>query len=275
MSDYAIGDVQGCYDPLMRLLDVIDFNEHQDRLWFVGDLVNRGPQSLEVLRFIKQLPQKPFITLGNHDLHLLGKIFTEHSHQNHDDTLHTILAADDREELGHWLRMQSILIHDMNLNVLMCHAGIAPVWTLSQAKQFACELEASLHSPDFLHFLQTMYGNKPDHWQDSLTGYDRLRLICNYFTRMRFCDQDGNLVLSYKGTIAAAPPELIPWFALQNRISIDADIVFGHWAALQGYSPIATIHAIDTGCLWGGPLTALRLQDKQRFTTPGLSSVRK
>jgi len=270
MSDYAIGDVQGCYEPLMRLLDVIDFDDKQDRLWFVGDLVNRGPQSLEVLRFIKQLPIRANITLGNHDLHLLSKIFADQGYHNPDDTLHTILATDDREELGHWLRQQSILIYDAPLNIVMCHAGIAPVWTLTQAKKYAGELENTLRSPDFTLFLKTMYGNQPDHWQEGLQGIDRLRIITNYFTRMRFCDQEGHLILNYKGTLAEAPPDLVPWFAVKNRIAIEADLVFGHWAALQGHSPIATIHAIDTGCLWGGPLTALRLQDKQRFTTQGL-----
>lgn len=270
MSDYAIGDIQGCYDPLMRLLEVFNFNEHDDQLWFVGDLVNRGPQSLEVLRFLKALPKPAKITLGNHDLHLLGKIFNDHWYHAPDDTLQEILAADDRDELGHWLRQQSILIHDEALNVVMCHAGIAPVWTLEKAKACARELETVLHSPDFRSFLEKMYGNKPSRWQDDLQGTDRLRLITNYFTRMRFCDQQGNLVLDYKGTIATAPANLVPWFAVQDRIPIDADIVFGHWAALQGHSPIPTIHAIDTGSLWGGSLTALRLQDKQRFTVSGL-----
>ncbi|KTC94580.1 symmetrical bis(5'-nucleosyl)-tetraphosphatase [Legionella erythra] len=271
MPDYAIGDIQGCYEPLLRLLDHIQFNEHSDRLWFVGDLVNRGPQSLAVLRFVKNLPLTPYVTLGNHDLHLLGKLFTDSPRQNHDDTLQEILAAPDRDELGHWLRRQSILHHDEALKVVMCHAGIAPVWNLAQAKQHALELESALSGPDYQIFLTHMYGNSPDHWSDELHGMERLRLITNYFTRMRFCDAGGRLLLHYKGTLAAASLDMLPWFAVPNRCDIDADIVFGHWAALQGHSPNPRIHAIDTGCFWGGPLTALRLQDKQRFQVSGLN----
>lgn len=269
MPDYAIGDVQGCYDPLQRLLDHINFNEKLDRLWFVGDLVNRGPQSLAVLRFIKNLPIPAHITLGNHDLHLLAKLFVNNSQVNQDDTLYEILNADDAQELGHWLRKQSILYHDPVLKVVICHAGIAPVWDLPLAKACAGELEKVLAGDNFRYFLENMYGNEPDYWSDEFRGIARLRVITNYFTRMRFCDKQGHLVLSFKGTIADAPANLIPWFELPNRKPIDAAIVFGHWAALQGYSPAPSIFAIDTGCLWGGQLTALRLQDKQRFSVPG------
>ncbi|MBA2710814.1 MAG: symmetrical bis(5'-nucleosyl)-tetraphosphatase [Tatlockia sp.] len=269
MSDYAIGDVQGCYDQLQRLLDHIKFNEKNDRLWFVGDLVNRGPQSLAVLRFIKNLPLKARITLGNHDLHLLAKLFVNNSIHLHDDTLNEVLSADDADELGHWLRKQSLLYHDPKLNVVICHAGIAPLWDLPLAKACASEVELVLSGENYSFFLENMYGNEPDLWSDDLKGMDRLRIITNYFTRMRFCDRQGRLVLSYKGTIATAPANLIPWYDLPNRKPIDVDIVFGHWAALQGHSPVPNIFAIDTGCLWGGQLTALRLQDRQRFSVPG------
>lgn len=269
MPDYAIGDVQGCYDPLQRLLELINFDERSDRLWFVGDLVNRGPQSLSVLRFIKNLPIAAPITLGNHDLHLLGKLFGSHSKINHDDTLHEVLTASDGEELGHWLRKQSILYHDETLNVVMCHAGIAPAWDFLQAKACARELEEVLAGEYFRSYLDEMYGNEPDHWSDELTGIARLRLITNYFSRMRFCDKQGRLVLSYKGTLKDAPANLVPWYAVPGRKQIKADIVFGHWAALEGKCPDPTIYAIDTGCLWGGHLTALRLQDRQRFSVPG------
>lgn len=270
MADYAIGDVQGCYEPLLRLLDFIHFNEHSDRLWFVGDLVNRGPQSLEVLRFIKSLPIKPHITLGNHDLHLLVKIFTKNPKYNADDTLHPILIAEDAEAIGHWLRHQSILVHDEALNLVMSHAGIAPVWSIDTAKQCAKELEAALQADTFHHFLDAMYGNQPDYWDESLSGMDRLRVITNYFTRMRFCDLQGRLVLDYKGTIANAPADLVPWFGVPERIPIPCDIVFGHWAALLGQCALSGIHAIDTGSLWGGQLTALRLQDRKRFAVTGM-----
>lgn len=270
MADYVIGDVQGCYDPLQRLLEKIDFNEHVDRLWFVGDLVNRGPHSLAVLRFIKNLTIAPRITLGNHDLHLLAHLFGGQTRINHDDTLNEILAAPDREELGHWLRQQSILYHDPQLNVVMCHAGIAPTWDLHQAKILAMELENALTGMHYGEYLTHMYGNDPDHWSDELTGIDRLRVICNYFTRMRFCNQWGHLVLTYKGTILGAPKDLYPWYSVPHRHEIEADIVFGHWAALQGECPHPRIYAMDTGCFWGGQLTALRLQDKQCFMVSGI-----
>ncbi|MBA2652457.1 MAG: symmetrical bis(5'-nucleosyl)-tetraphosphatase [Tatlockia sp.] len=269
MPDYAIGDVQGCYDPLQRLLEQIDFDEQVDRLWFVGDLVNRGPQSLAVLRFIKNLPIPARITLGNHDLHLLAKLFVKNSKGNQDDTLYEVLTADDAEELGHWLRKQAILHHEPALNIVMCHAGIAPAWDLALAKTCAFELEEVLKGENYPSFLEHMYGNEPNYWSEQFTGIERLRVITNYFTRMRFCDKQGHLVLGYKGTIADAPAELVPWFELPNRKPIVADIVFGHWAALQGYSPLPHIFAIDTGCLWGGQLTALRLQDRQRFSVQG------
>lgn len=271
-ADYVIGDVQGCYEPLQRLLEAIDFNEHTDRLWFVGDLVNRGPDSLAVLRFIQQLPLKPWITLGNHDLHLLGRIFTKTTPASADDTLDAILNAPDVEDIGHWLRHQALLHHDESLNVVICHAGIAPLWNLQEAKTYAHELETILQGPHWIDFLTHMYGNQPHRWSPQLTGYERLRVICNYFTRMRFCDADGGLMFHHKGRIDDAPTQLFPWFNLPQRQPIETDIVFGHWAALMGFSPHPTIHSIDTGCLWGGTLTSLRLQDRQRFSVHGLKN---
>lgn len=265
MSDYAIGDVQGCFDALMRLLDHIQFNDRSDRLWFVGDLVNRGPKSLEVLRFIKNLPIKACITLGNHDLHLLARIFNCTSWTNPDDTLDEVLAAEDSKELGHWLRQQPLLHYDAGLNIVMSHAGIAPVWNLAEAKLHAKEVEQVLMQENFCEFLAVMYGNQPDFWDDRLHGFDRLRIIVNYFTRMRLCDSSGRLFLSLKGTLAQAPANLIPWYEVPARKLIEADIVFGHWAALGGKCSAIRVHAIDTGCFWGNPLTALRLQDKKRF----------
>ena len=266
MSDYAIGDIQGCFSALQQLLDHIHFNEHSDRLWFVGDLVNRGPESLAVLRFIKQLPLTPRITLGNHDLHLLNLLFGDNPWKNHDDTLEDIINAPDADELGHWLRQQTLLYHDTTLNIVMCHAGIHPMWDLSHAKAYAHEVEQALVGPHYRTYLTHMYGNDPNHWSDELTGEARLRILCNAFTRMRFCNYQGDLMLSYKGTIEQAPSGLYPWYAVPHRQDISAEIVFGHWAALKGNCPHPRIHAIDTGCLWGGALTALRLQDKQRFS---------
>jgi bis(5'-nucleosyl)-tetraphosphatase (symmetrical) len=274
VADYAIGDVQGCYEPLQRLLECIDFNEKEDRLWFVGDLVNRGPDSLAVLRFIKSLTLTPKITLGNHDLHLLSSLFGRKPWKGHDDTIQEVLDAEDAEELGHWLRKQPVLCYSQELNVVMCHAGISPLWGLSKAIKLAQELEKVLSGEDYVDYLSMMYGNKPDIWSDSLKGMDRLRAITNYFTRMRFCNDQGKLELNYKGAINKTPANFYPWYSVPNRKKIKADIVFGHWAALMGLSPNPKIHAIDTGCFWGGELTALRLQDKRRFTVQGQNNGR-
>lgn len=269
MADYAIGDLQGCYDPLQRLLNAIDFDDKSDKLWFVGDLVNRGPQSLAVLRFIRSLPVVPNITLGNHDLHLLSSLFTDSPWRGHDDTIQEILEAEDGEELGHWLRKQSLLCYSAELNVVMTHAGIAPTWDLPRAQALARELEQVLSGDSFKAFLNQMYGNEPDTWSEHLTGIDRLRCITNYFTRMRLCNAEGGLALGYKGGLEEAPAGLYPWYAVPQRKKIEPDIVFGHWAALQGKCPDPRIHAIDTGCYWGGNLTAIRLQDRQRFVVQG------
>ncbi len=268
MANYVIGDVQGCYESLIQLLDVIQFDDNQDNLIFVGDLVNRGPDSLSVIRLIMRLNNVPVVTLGNHDLHLLARIYTTDGWVGKDDTLSAVLAADDIIDIGNWLRAQSIIFHHQPTDTIICHAGIAPCWDLTTAIRNARELEACLSGDNFLTFLQQMYGNEPHIWDESLAGIGRLRLITNYFTRMRFCDQNGHPLLDFKGKINQAPPGHYPWFLAPNRISIDKDIVFGHWAALEGKCPVANIHAIDTGCLWGGKLTAFRLEDKKRFTYP-------
>jgi bis(5'-nucleosyl)-tetraphosphatase (symmetrical) len=182
------------------------------------------------------------------------------------------VQATDGQELGHWLRTQPLLHYDKSLNVVMTHAGIAPIWDLQQAISLAKELENILGGDNFRDFLNNMYGNQPDCWSDSLDGVERLRVICNYLTRMRFCDEHGRLILHYKGAVSDAPPELYPWYAAPNRKKITADIIFGHWAALMGKSSYPKIHAIDTGCIWGGELIALRLLDMQRFTVPGMVS---
>jgi bis(5'-nucleosyl)-tetraphosphatase (symmetrical) len=272
MSDYAIGDVHGCYEPLMRLLDYVQFDDNNDRLWFVGDLVNRGPQSLDVLRLIKNLKIPARITLGNHDLHLLTNLFGRQKNIYNDDTIDSIINAHDSEELGHWLRKQPLLYHDKALNVVMCHAGIAPIWNLSAAKQYALEVETALAGDNYHDYLDNIYSNDSCCWSPKLTHWVRLRVITNYFTRMRFCRTDGCLALTYKGKPAQAPNDVLPWYEVANRPFIEADIIFGHWSALQGVCPIPTIHAIDTGCLWGKQLTAIRLQDRALFSVLGLKS---
>lgn len=266
--EYAIGDVQGCLDALKRLLDKIQFDDRNDRLWFVGDLVNRGPESLETLRFIYRLRLTPRITLGNHDLHLLHCVFNQHKmHQA--DTLQPIMEAHDRDELCHWLRHQPLLYHDETLRVVMSHAGIYPYWSLEEAKTQAQYLEQALQSDDFKTVLSMLYGNHPSRWADAQTREEKLRFICNAFTRMRFCSEEGALQLHCKGGLENAPENHYPWYTTPHRCMIQETLVFGHWAALNGECPISNIEALDTGCVWGKKLTALRLPDKKRFCVSG------
>jgi bis(5'-nucleosyl)-tetraphosphatase (symmetrical) len=313
MPHYAIGDVQGCYAELMSLLDTIAFNEKTDTLWFAGDMINGGPNNLDVLRFISQLPQKPVVILGNHDLHFLA-VFHKIREIQPDDTFQDILNAPDVEKLAHWLQSQSLAHYDPVLNYLMVHAGISPLWSLQDTLHYAKEIETALNpainsrhpgnaQQDIHRFLMAIFGIKQDeqsmHW----------RLITDTFTRIRFCDDQGKLNLSYKRDIAHAPAGVRPWFdyrknppcaplyqrgghsdglvkkedlkhsARSSALPIwhpDAapkptDILFGHWAALEkeSISEYPHLFALDTGCVWGGKLSALRLDDKQWFQVTG------
>lgn len=264
MSTYAIGDIQGCFSTFEKLLTHIQFNPAEDSLWFTGDLVNRGPQSLETLRYIKQLGDKHRIVLGNHDLHLLAVAHGVHSGWE-EDTLQDILTAPDRVELLDWLSHQSLLHYDETLNYLMVHAGVASSWDLATAQRLAQEVETILRSDKANDFFANMYGNQPDHWQEELVGWDRLRCITNYFTRVRFCYADGRMDLGNKGALASQPETLMPWFQVPHRVTADLPIVFGHWAALGGVTNTPNTFALDTGCIWGFNLTAMRLEDQQRF----------
>ncbi len=263
MAVYAIGDVQGCFAELQALLAKIKFNPDQDTLWFTGDLVNRGPDSLGVLRFVKSLGDRQITVLGNHDLHLIALVYgVKEAHAS--DTLDAILQAPDRDDLIDWLRHCPLLHYDASLNYVMTHAGLAPMWTLQQALSLAKEVEKVLQSDEIISLLENMYGNQPDHWNDQLSGYARLRCITNYLTRMRFCYADGRLDLSYKGEIAGKPEALLPWFSLPSRQNTNEKIIFGHWASLQGESLVPNVFALDTGCVWGNCLTAMRLEDGER-----------
>jgi len=264
MPTYAIGDVQGCYDPLLRLLDKCQFDQNTDTLWFAGDLVNRGPQSLETLRFIKQLGARAISILGNHDLALLAAAYNLRPSKK-DPKLQDILQAPDCEELIEWLRLRNIMHYDKTLDFAMVHAGIPPQWDLNTAIARAKELENTLHSPDFLVFLQNMFGDSPSIWSDALQGWDRLRYITNAFTRMRFCSAEGQLELQAKGKADQAPTNLYPWFKIPTRRHRQVQILFGHWAALQGNVEEPNVFALDTGCVWGNCLTAVRLEDKKFF----------
>ena len=260
MSTYAIGDVQGCYDELQRLLDSLHFDPARDRLWFTGDLVNRGPKSLQTLRLAREFDAVS--VLGNHDLHLLAVSEGIDDHRGNSDTLGPVLAAHDRDELLAWLRARPLLHHDAELGFAMIHAGLAPQWDLDTAKSCAAEVETVLRGPDYREFFAHMYGNEPDRWpapgEPALTGMDRLRFIVNCFTRLRYCGPDGRLALKAKGAPGTQPDGAIPWFEIPGRASRGTKIVFGHWSTL-GYRAAEDVWALDTGCLWGGQLTALHL----------------
>lgn len=265
MATYAIGDVQGCYESLQCLLEKIAFNPDLDKLWLVGDLINRGPDSLATLRYLYSIRSSVEFVLGNHDLHFLAVAYgLRHKGQN--DTLDSLLNASDRQELMDWL-IQGKLIHtDEKLGFTMVHAGIPPIWSLQQAQAHAREVEAVLQSRYRRDFLSSMYGNSPKRWKNKLIGMDRLRLITNYFTRMRFCSSDGTLELETKENAAAAPLGFAPWFSFAERKTVNDKIIFGHWAALEGKVSAPNVYALDTGCVWGGSLSALRLEDLQLFS---------
>jgi bis(5'-nucleosyl)-tetraphosphatase (symmetrical) len=261
---WAIGDVQGCYDELCALLERIVFDAGRDRLWFVGDLVNRGPQSLEVLRFVRGLGDRAVAVLGNHDLHLLAAAAGTRR-PNPKDTFDEILAAPDRDALVDWLRRRPLLHADDELGVVMIHAGLAPQWNSARARACAAEVEAVLRADDYREFLAAMYGDRPDRWSDDLRGIDRLRFSLNCFTRLRLCDRDGRLHLREKGSPWNRSNGLVPWFAAPGRASAGADLVFGHWSMLGRYEDRANgVYALDSGCIWGGALTALRLDGDSR-----------
>ncbi len=267
MATYAIGDVQGCYEAFMRLLDQIRFDEAQDRLWFVGDLVNRGPESLKTLRCIKQLGKKHIVVLGNHDLHLLAVAYGYQSMRSL-DTFHEILLAPDQEELMTWLRQRPLFHYDPNLDFAMVHAGIYPQWSLEETQAFAQEAETVLRGKEFKDFLKVMYGNEPDYWNADLAGFDRIRFIINVMTRMRYCNLNHHLELNEKGELGKQPTHLKAWFQAKRDKPLKTNVVFGHWATLNGVTNTPHVFATDTGCAWGYALTALRLEDQVSFCVP-------
>jgi bis(5'-nucleosyl)-tetraphosphatase (symmetrical) len=261
MATYAIGDVQGGHAHLLRLLECCAFAPERDRLWFVGDLVNRGPDSAAVLRFVMGLGEHAVTVLGNHDLHLLAVAFGAGTLRD-GDTLRDVLDAPDRDELLDWLRRRPLVYSEKQF--LMVHAGLLPQWTPDQALALSREVEAALQGDGLREFVRHMYGNRPDRWDDALAGIDRLRVIVNAMTRMRACTPEGAMDFSYTGNVEHLPGELIPWFDMPDRASADATVVTGHWAAL-GLRLREDLIALDTGCLWGGRLTAVRLEDRRVF----------
>ncbi len=264
MATYAIGDIQGCLEPLQCLLQEIKFNPSKDKLWLAGDLINRGPDTLETLRFLYRLRDSITIVLGNHDLHFIA-VYYGLRKRGKNDTLDELLRAPDCADLVYWLRQQKLVHHDPRLNFTMVHAGIPPQWDLSEALAHAREVENVLQTDKIETFLSGMYGNLPNRWDNNLAGVDRLRLITNYFTRMRFCSAEGELELQTKESVDAAPIGFAPWFSFAERKTWDQRILFGHWAALEGRTDVENVYALDTGCVWGGSLTALRLEDERWF----------
>ncbi|MDH5571768.1 MAG: symmetrical bis(5'-nucleosyl)-tetraphosphatase [Gammaproteobacteria bacterium] len=260
MSIYAIGDVQGCYDELQRLLDKLKFDPTQDKLWFAGDIINRGPKSLKTIRFVKSLGDNATTVLGNHDLHLLA-IANGRGKQGKKDTINKILKADDREELLHWLLHRPLMHYDNEHNISLTHAGIYPLWSIDEAISYAAEIESVLRGDKSHEFFHHMYGDKPKGWSNHLKGWDRLRFITNAFTRMRYCDLDGHLLLRDKGKPGNQPDGVIPWFNHPGHTEKDCRVVFGHWSTLAN-PEIDNLYPIDTGCLWGGKLTALKINRK-------------
>jgi len=264
MATYAIGDLQGCFFSFKDLLKKIQFNPAHDRLWFVGDLINRGPGSLDVMRWMFEHQSSVVTVLGNHDLHTLvvaeGFVSAHRS-----DTIQSLLDAPDATELLGWLRQQP-LVH-FEHGYLMVHAGLLPDWTVDQAMALGAEVKLALQAPNYREFLKHMYGNDPKCWDDGLTGWDRLRVITNAMTRLRICSTKGEMEFKFKGELDNIPNGYQPWFDLTQRASVNTPIVFGHWSAL-GLQHKNNVYSLDTGCLWGGHLSAMRLEDRQIFQVP-------
>ena len=264
MSTYAIGDLQGCFDSLQALLTKIDFDRASDELWLVGDLVNRGPLSLECLRFVSSLGTGTTVVLGNHDLHLLA-VADGVSRIGKRDTIQAILDAPDRDDLLAWLRRQKLLHVDGDY--VMVHAGLLPQWSLTQALAIAGEIETQIRGPDRRAFLKNMYGNEPNRWDDSLPGVERLRLATNAMTRMRVLGERSEINLEFKGALAELalmPSALVPWFTKRHPSFANKTILAGHWSAL-GLTVTANFIGLDSGCVWGRQLTACRLEDRAIF----------
>ena len=262
MSTFAIGDIQGCFDSLQHLLDICRFDPGTDKLWLVGDLVNRGPKSLETLRLIKSLGPAALTVLGNHDLYLMMVAEGGARFRGKDDTLQAIFDAPDCDELIAWLRQQP-LCHTEGEYCLV-HAGLLPQWTTAFARKLSGEVETIMQGPDYREFILNLWGSEPASWSDDLTGWSRLRVIVNAMTRMRFCTPSGIMEFKSKGKLNKTPAGYLPWFQAPNRLSADAVMVTGHWSAL-GLKVTKNLLALDSGCLWGGHLTALRLEDRQVF----------
>ncbi len=269
MATYLIGDVHGCFDELTALLKQVSFTPGQDTLWLTGDLVARGPGSLDVLRYVRGLGDAARIVLGNHDLHLLA-VYAGISRNKPKDRVSALLDAPDADTLLNWLRRQPLLQVDEEKKLVMAHAGITPQWDIDTAIACARDVESVLASDSYPLFLDAMYGDMPNHWDPHLTGLARLRFTTNALTRMRYCFPNGQLEMYCKDTPENAPAPLKPWFAIPGPVSNAYSIAFGHWASLEGKGTPEGIYALETGCCWGGVLSCLRWEDKTWFTQVSL-----
>ena len=269
MAHYAIGDIQGCHAELCQLLDLVAFSPAHDRLWLVGDLVNRGPGSLAVLREVKALGDSAVTVLGNHDLHLLT-VAAGHRRPHRDDTIDDILAAPDRDELLHWLARQPLVV--VEGETMMVHAGVLPQWTAATALMLSREVEAVLASDDAHRFLSVLYGDQPAAWRDDLAGDDRLRTIVNVCTRLRFCAADGTMEFREKRGREHALPGFLPWFAHEHRRTARMLVLCGHWSTRE-LELAPNVMMLDSGCLWGGTLTAVSLPERRVFQVPSRSPL--
>lgn len=267
MATYAIGDIHGCYDQLQQLLSYIKFDPLQDTLWFTGDLVNGGPHPAETIRFIKDLGERAICVLGNHDIALLAiAAGAFEAPKDRNIGYEPILEAPDCAELIDWLRLQRIAHYDPKFNALLVHAGILPTWDLETVQRLSREVENTLRSKNIESEFDQIFGDINVPWHDKLIGYDRIKYLVNCFTRLRFCTQDGMLDYNSKSGIGSQPAGYLPWFAAPHRLTKDVNIIFGHWSTLNGNTGIPNVYAIDTGCVWGQSLTAIRLDDWTTFS---------
>ncbi|MGR9090115.1 MAG: symmetrical bis(5'-nucleosyl)-tetraphosphatase [Gammaproteobacteria bacterium] len=271
MATYAIGDIQGCYNELIALLDRINFDSAVDQLWLVGDLVNRGPDSLAVVEFVRGLGDAAIVVLGNHDLHLLACAYVGRYSPGKKDTFADVLRSPHADELTDWLRRRPLLHRDRTLGYTMVHAGLPRHWSLEEAEAYAAEVTAVLRGANAVTFFENMYGDEPDNWDPALAGWARLRLITNYLTRLRYTSADGRINFKFKGPLGTQPKNLAPWYEFYELSDAGESIVFGHWSALhlsQKQMRRKRIFALDTGAVWGGTLTAMRLEDQKFFEVP-------
>lgn len=261
MAVYAIGDIQGCYDPFRELLDVLRFDPDSDRIWLTGDLVNRGPKSLKTLRFVKSLGDSAITVLGNHDLHLLALAAGKLRFRNRFETLQNIFRASDCDELINWLRHRPLAHYDKSLETLLVHAGTHPLWNAKQTIAHAAEVESALQGDKYEKVLGRMYGNSPVEWSNDLSGHERLRFIINCLTRMRMLTKKKRLNFSHSGSPFGARNSLLPWYEFEDAAWSGTRVVFGHWSAL-GLIVLPGLISVDTGCVWGRQLTAVRLDKR-------------